>query len=704
MFAGAAAAVTVARGWLQDLPDYKSPDAFRVAEPTLIYSADGKLLARLFLEDRTVVPFSKIDTDLANAIVAVEDERFYLHKGVDWPGIVRAAVTNVMAPTGRPEGASTITQQYVRNTVLLGERTQITLARKVREAYLALEIEKRHTKNEILSLYLNTVYFGEGAYGAESASRTYFAKHASDLTVGEAALLAGIVQQPSRLTAYDNPEGSLARRTLVLGRMLANGYITRAEYAEADAEPLSLKRWVEPESGIYRAPYFVAHVRKELQQKYPQAVVFKGGLRVYTTLDTRLQAYAEKAVKDDLCNPRDPDAALVSIQPRTGHIKAMYGGRDYNKNKFNLATQGRRQPGSSFKTFVLVTALEEGMPPYRYIDSSSPAYIPTKPEPWEVSNSEGRGRGLVTMEAATRASINTVFARLIWEIGASKVVKVARRMGITSKLPAYPSIALGSSNVTPLEMASANGTLATGGVHHKPMAITKVVDADGKTIFTAKIKGTRVLKPEIARAATDILRGVVTGGTGTRANIGRPQAGKTGTSQNYRDAWFVGYTPQLVTSVWVGYYKTETPMKSVNGRRGFGGTLAAPIWAAFMEAALKGQPKLAFPEADKPKYTWKPTWASGTKVPALLGVPLKAAQDALAEMGLAYSISYAFDRAPKGTIIGQSPAAEKHVAPGSSVTIRVSKGPDLSVPVEPPTDQPPPYEPPPDETTGTPTP
>jgi 1A family penicillin-binding protein len=701
MLTGGVAVAGVVSGWLKDLPDYQSPEAFRVAEPTRIYSADGKLLARLYLEDRTVVPLSKIDTDLANAIVAVEDERFYLHNGVDWPGIARAAVTNVLAPSGRPEGASTITQQYIRNTILLDERTQITFARKVREAYLALEIEKRRSKQDILSVYLNTVYFGEGAYGAESAARTFLAKRASDLTVGEAALLAGLVQAPSRLSPYDNPEGARARRTQVLERMRANGYITQAEYEKADAEPIKPKRWAEPDSGIYSAPYFVAHVKKQLQQEYPQSVVFKGGLRVYTTLDTRLQRYAEKAVKDSLGSASDPDAAMVSIDPRNGYIKAMYGGRNYTKNKFNLATQGRRQPGSSFKTFVLVTALEQGMPPYRYVDSSSPAFIPTKPDPWVVSNSEGSGRGLVTMEAATRASINTVFARLIWELGAGKVAKVARKMGITSALPAYPSIALGSSNVTPLEMASAYGTLATGGVRHKPIAITKIVDVNGKTIFSAKRKGSRALEPEIAKAATDILKGVVSGGTGTRANIGRPQAGKTGTSQNYRDAWFVGYTPQLTTSVWVGYYKTEKSMRSVNGRRGFGGTLAAPIWAAYMEKALAGKPKLDFPDAKKPKYTWKSSWETGTKIPAIAGMFLKQAEAELSKSGLAYSIAYTYSDIPKGYVIGSAPGSGKRVAPGASVTIRVSKGPKAVVvpPVEPP-----PVEPPPEQTTDTPVP
>ena len=707
LFGGALTASAVVSNWLEDLPDYQSPEAFRVAEPTRIYSADGKLLARLYLEDRSVVPYSKIATDLIDATVAVEDERYYKHKGVDWQGIVRAVVTNIMSPSGRPEGASTITQQYIRNTILLKEKTSVTLARKVREAYLALELEKRASKKDILALYLNTVYFGEGAYGVESASRAFFAKHADALTLPESALIAGLVQQPSRLDPYDNPEGALVRRHQVLERMLANGYITQEQFDEADSTALKLKRWAVPESGIFQAAYFVAHVKKELQRRYPTSVVFKGGLRVYTTIDTRLQKYAEDAVKQNLGGPGDPDTALVSVDPRNGYIRAMYGGKDYNKNKFNLATQGRRQPGSSFKTFVLATAIQEGMPPSRYVDSSSPAYIPTKPEPWVVSNSEGSGRGMISMRSATVASVNAVFARLIWEIGAAKVVRVAKKMGITSDLPAYPSIGLGSSNVTPLEMASAYGTLAKGGLHFKPISITRIVDANGKTIFRAKPKATRALSPGVAGATVDVLKGVVSGGTGTRADIGRPQAGKTGTSQDYRDAWFVGFTPQLSTSVWVGYYKTEKSMRSVNGRRGFGGTLAAPIWADFMRPALDGQPELGFQSYKEPEYTYKPKW-TGTRVPSVAGMGLDGARQALSNKGLSYSIAYVWADAPKGTVVGSSPSSGSRVAPGGGVTIHVSQGPKSGRKPSKPTVSPPdnsqqplPEPPPTEEPSGT---
>ncbi len=717
MFAGAATAYAFVMGWLEDLPDYQSPDAFAVAQATTIYSADGVLLARLYLENRTVVPISQISTDLVDAIVAVEDERYYQHKGIDLQGIARAAVIDIMSGSA-DEGASTITQQYIRNTVLLNERTDISFKRKVREAYLAMELEKQKSKEEILELYLNAIYFGEGAYGAQAASMTFFSKNANDLTLAEAALLAGLPQQPSRLSPYDNPEGALKRRTQVLYRMYQNGYITREEYDTAKDEPLNLQRTTDPEHGIYQAHYFVAHVKKLLQAEYDQALVFKGGLTVYTTIDTRLQRMAEDAVISSLGQPGDPDCALASVDPRNGHIKALVGGRDYSQNKFNLATQGRRQPGSSFKTFVLVAALEDGMPPHRHVDSSSPARIPTNP-PWNVSNSEGRGRGLITIDAATRSSVNTVFARLIWDLnekdgmtGAEKVAEVAKRMGIKSDIPAFPSIALGSHNVSALDMAAAYGTLATNGIYNPTTAITKVVGPDDEVVFEAQPDGVQALEPEIAYAATSILKGVITGGTARRAAIGRPAAGKTGTSQNYRDAWFAGYTPQLSTAVWVGYYQKETPMRNVRGQRGFGGTLAAPIWAKFMRAAHEGLPVMDFERQAAPKYRWKSEWDSRITVPSLVGASRAAAAESMEEAGLNVVFTEAYDPAvPVGHVISQNPAGGSKIGPGGTVTIVISKGPEPAAPAPPPapapappTPEPPPPPPPPpgDPTTNTP--
>ncbi|MDR3687420.1 MAG: PBP1A family penicillin-binding protein [Coriobacteriia bacterium] len=597
--AGSAVAYATVTTWLQGLPNYQSPAAFQVAQPTVVYSADGKLLARFYLQNRDVVPISQMSTDLVNGLVAVEDERYFEHGAVDPVGIVRAAF---QTSGGNRQWASTITQQYVRNTVLLGERTQMTLERKVREAYLAIQVERTLSKQQILENYLNTVYFGEGAYGADAAARTYFAKSASQLTLPEGALIAGLVQSPSRLDPYINPTGAVARRQAVLSRMLYNHYITQAAYNAAVSAPLALKRETQPLEGIYAAPYFVSYVRTLLQQQFSANTVFNGGLTVYTSLDTRLQADAEKAAHHQFNGSKDPSVALVSIDPNNGYVKALVGGTNYAKSKFNLATQGYRQPGSSFKMFTLVTALADGMSPTFQVDSNAPVTIPAKPNPWVVNNDEGTGSGMMSLETATWNSVNAVYARVAYYgVGIKSVIHTAKSMGITTHLPSIPSITLGSVGCTPLEMASAYGTLATGGAHYAPIVITKVLDRSGSTIFQAQPHGSQVVQPDIAYAATKVLEGVITKGTARNtANIGRPAAGKTGTSQSNRDCWFVGYTPQLVTSVWVGFTPERTVV--VNGQTGFGATVAAPIWARYMTAALAGKPIRDFTSAPDPSY------------------------------------------------------------------------------------------------------
>ncbi len=594
---------------LSDLPDVDAPDAFKVAQVSKMYSADGKLLATFYLENREVVPISRIASDLADAMIAVEDERYYQHQGVDVQGIVRAVAIDIVAG-GAKEGASTITQQYVRNTILLSEAREISIRRKLREMWLARELEKRFDKRDILEMYLNTVYFGEGAYGAQAASRHYFGKDAEDLNLAEAAMLAGLPQSPNGLNPYYNWTGAKARQRWVLNRMVATKMVTAKQAEEADQYKIRLHKTTDPDQGIIREHYFVSYARKQLLAQYPDALIFKGGLRIYTTISTKMNKYATRAVKSVLPNRNDPQAALVAIDPRNGFIKAMYGGRNYHKRRYNYATQGRRQPGSSFKVFVLVTALEKGISPSRGVNSSSPMFVPAWH--WRVSNSEGAGHGMMSISAATAGSVNCVFARLCLELGPREVARTARRMGITSYIPAYPSIALGSAPVSPLDMASAFGVLAAGGVRHKPTCITKIVDADGNVVYSYKKHGKRVVSKQVAWAATKTLFGVVTGGTGTRAQLpGREVAGKTGTSQNYSDAWFVGYTPQLSTAVWMGYAKGTIPMRNVHGQRAFGGTFCAPIWHNFMVRALARQPKLRFARAGSPKYTWKKGWSKG---------------------------------------------------------------------------------------------
>ena len=697
--AAAALGVGLADSWLSDLPEIDDTNAFQVAQATKIYSADGVLLANLYLENRQVVELDQISPHLLHAVVAVEDERFYEHDGVDYPGIVRAFVTNFTSD--RREGASTITQQYIRNTILSEERYDISYRRKAREAWLALELERRHDKDEILSMYINTVYYGEGAYGAESAALTYFDKHADELSIAEAALIAGLPQSPIRLSPYDNPDGAVARRQWVLQKMHEQGYITTEEYETAKAEDLNLGRSATlDEGGVYAAPYFVAHVKKVLQDQYGTDLVFKGGLTVHTTLDTRLQTYAEEAVRGILDRPEDPDCALVAVDPRTGYIKAMVGGRDWETNKFNFATQARRQPGSSFKVFTLVAALEEGMSPdRRRIDSSSPAVIRTGGKPWKVGNAEGGGgRGYITLRQATVGSVNTAFARLTAEMGAEKVVDTAHRMGVTSDLDPVLSITLGSQEVTPLEMASAFGTLAADGKHYDHTPIAKIIGPQGETLYESEPEGEQAITHSVAYAATQVLKGVITGGTATRARIGRPAAGKTGTTQDYRDAWFVGYTPQLSCSVWMGY-TPERPMRNVHGRKVFGGTFPAPIWAAFMKRALEGEPVLDFNSAPPPPYTWKKEWATPSHaVPSVVGLTQAAAIAALSKGSYDYVVTTAYsDTVPAGQVISQSPGAGSGGDPASTtVTIVVSLGPDPNKPVTPPppTD-PPPTDPPP---------
>jgi penicillin-binding protein 1A len=617
---GAGVAYAYVANTLQGLPNINDSSAFSLAQPTRVYSADGKLLASFYLENRDVVPLSQVSPYVQHAIVAVEDERFYQHNGVDFVGIARAIWIDLSTGTAS-QGASTITQEYIRNTILSKERYQITIARKIREAYLAWEFEKTHSKAEILGDYLNTVYFGDGAYGIEAASLAYFDKNASDLTIAQAALLAGLPQSPVNLNPYNNLDGALSRQRAVLGRMVANGYITQAQATAAEEETITLKSAADPNQGIYDCGYFVSYVRKQLLQQYSDNMVFTGGLQVYTTIDTRLERAAERAVKKVLPNKSDPTAAIVSIDPRTGYIVAMYGGRDYFKNSFNMATQGRRQPGSSFKTFTLVTALEQGIPPYRPMNASSPAVIPSHP-PWIVHNSEGSGKGYITISQATENSVNCVFARLIWEIGPSNVAATARRMGITSPIPSIPSITLGSAPVSPLEMASAYGTLANNGVHVDPESVTRIVDASGAVIFDYNPAGTRVLTPQIAWATTQQLMGVVRGGTGTRAALaGREVAGKTGTTQDYHDAWFIGYTPQLVTAVWMGYARGAVPMRNVHGQRAFGGTFCAPMFHYFMAAALKGRAVVRFKRESAPHYIWKASWSAAASAAAAAAKP-----------------------------------------------------------------------------------
>ena len=594
-----------------------------IGSNTFIYAADGTLLGVIPAErNRTPVRWDQISSWMPKATVAIEDKRFWQHGGVDPEGIARAIVEDVKA--GRVvQGGSTITQQLVRNLYISREKT---VKRKLKEACLAVKLSQKHSKQWILTQYMNAVYYGAQAYGVEAAAQTFFSKRASRLTLSETALLAGLPQAPSDYDPFRNPERALARRNEVLRAMLATGTITRDQYYAAVGDPdLGLKP-----GRLYkeiRQPYFFSYVRDELARVYGPARIRSGGLRVYTTIDPRLQVAARKAIKDTLYYSSDPAAAVVSINPANGAIRAMeavYPGR--NKNQFNLIAQAHRQAGSTFKVFVLTAAIEQGMNPETTTYLSAPLHY--QPDPtcdssdpncaWNPQTYDHTYVGSTTVFSATLRSDNTVYARLTLDVGPENVARMARRLGVRTDLSVeggyVPSIGLGSIAVTPLDMASAYSTIAAGGVYSRPMAIRKVVLPNGKVDGEAgwgKPDRKRVISDGIAYEVTKILEQNVLAGTGVGAQLyDRPVAGKTGTTENHADAWFCGFTPQLETTVWVGYPRAEIPMESVHGISVAGGTFPATIWQRFMSKALTNAKVLEWAEPKHwPVYkTWDGQW------------------------------------------------------------------------------------------------
>ena len=559
-------------------------DTVKTARTSVVYAADGSVLAEWHgEEDRTVVPFDEMPPHLRNAVVAIEDRRFYEHNGVDTQAIGRALSVNAAA-RGVEQGGSTITQQVVKVLFTDGKRT---LSRKVREALLAYQLEARTDKGKVLELYLNTIYFGNGAYGVESAAKRYFSKSTSSLSLAESATLAGVIRSPSRFAPTEAPDKALQRRNLVLKEMLAQGYISPDEARQARAAPLGIV--VRKEAGQV-APYFVEYVKQELIARLGADKVYRGGLRVHTSLEPGLQALAEKSA-DQLAEKNDPEVALVAVRHATGEVLAMVGGRDYAENQFNLAVQGRRQPGSAFKPFVLVTALQQGVRP-EHVFSAAPYSVRVTDGIWKVQNYENKiTQGSLTLRAATNWSVNAVYARLIMKVGPEKVVETARKMGITTPLEPNPAIALGGlrTGVSPLEMASAYGTLANGGLRVRPTGIVRVTDDTGRVIYSPEPKPERVISRPTAVQASLMLHDVVEQGTGTAAKITTWAAGKTGTTQSYRDAWFVGWSGDVSTAVWVGHRVGQVPMTKVHGIAVTGGSFPARIWRQFMLGATKAR-------------------------------------------------------------------------------------------------------------------
>lgn len=573
------------------------PEAPPGPQTTFVYDRDGRVIARLHAEvDRTLVPLDAIPLHLRQAVIAAEDKDFYEHGGISPLAILRAAWTDLTR--GRLEqGGSTITQQYVKNVYTGSERS---FGRKVREAILALKLERQLSKDEILARYLNTVYFGNGAYGVEAAARTYFGVPARRLTVLQSATLAGLIPAPEAFDPVTHPERARERRNLVLRRMAEEGYLTPAQAEELGREPLRVRARRPPEFGRYG--YFVDVVVRRLLDRYGYGQTFTGGLRVRTTLDVDWQRAAEEAVARYL-GPGDPEAALVAVDPRDGAVRALVGGRDFRRDKFNLATQAHRQTGSAFKPFTLAVALEEGIS-LQSVWSGPPTLVVDDPrcagpggEPWEVSSYADASYGTMSLLDATAYSVNTIYAQLVTVVGPERVVEVAHRMGIESPLQPVCSITLGSQPVTPLEMTAAYATLAARGTFHPPLTVERVASAHGDVLERARPRGRPALEPNVADLVTLALQRVIEAGTGTNADLGRPAAGKTGTAQDYADAWFCGYVPQLAACVWVGHREGRVPMHDVAGFANVtGGSVPALIWRDFMLRVLEGVSVQPFPQ------------------------------------------------------------------------------------------------------------
>ena len=578
---------------------------------SFLYADNGTLLGVVpSATNRQPLPLSHMSPWLPEATVAIEDARFWQHGALDYQGILRALYDDLTS--GQiVQGGSTLTQQLVRN-LYIGD-PQRTFSRKIKEACLSNKLFARMqtkygagARRQILAAYLNEVFYGNHAYGAEAASETYFSKSASKLSLSQAALLAGLPQAPSSYDPIVNPSGALARRNEVLKAMLKNGYITGPEFRKARHKGLGLFP-----GHLYtrqQQPNFFGWATQQLAARYGQSGVERGGLRVRTTLDPRLQALAEQAAATVLHTPTDPAAAIVAIDPSNGAVKAMV---DYLPNgrrlQFNLATQAHRSTGSAFKAITLATALNEGAslyssfygPPEIYISDPQCRTAGTYNNYWDVHNSGDESAGTMNLIGATANSVNTIYAQLVALAGVKSVMRMAHWMGITSTGRDFPpvcAITLGSVGFTPLELTDVYATIASGGIHHAPQAFESVKGPNAKVLGKISTNGRSVLAPNLDAELTYALTQVVQYGTGVAANIGRPVAGKTGTAENYQDAWFCGFVPQLATCVWVGYPAGEIPLLNVEGvGTVYGGTLPAEIWRDFMEPAVAPWPVKTFP-------------------------------------------------------------------------------------------------------------
>ncbi len=649
---------------LQESPAVQALEEYQPGLITKIYAENGEVIAEFFAEKRILTSLAEVPPYLKEAVVVTEDGNFFKHWGIDFRGILRALKANILAG-GTVQGGSTITQQLARNLFLTRERT---LERKIREAVLSLQIEKKYSKDEILELYLNQIYLGRGAYGAAAASWNYFSKPLEEINLSEAAFLAGLPRAPGFYSPFRHQKRALDRRNYVLNRMLKTGSISREEEQAARAYPIEFK--ASRPSAYHKAPYFVEYVRRYIVANYGEDLLYRGGLKVYTTLDPRLQEIAEKALiegleyfdknrppiegpeedeekasgteREETDEPEETpklQGALVAMTPRTGYIKVMVGGRDFKESSFNRAVQAHRQPGSAFKPFVYTTAIDRGWRASDVIDDAPLIYdfeenrlyeiqpgrqlekfkefmaLETesielnvelteeekekqlealKKRYWAPENYEKEFFGPTTLMKALEHSRNVATIKLLNKTGVDNVVSCAEKMmNITGKLGAHYSLALGTSELTALELASGYSVLANHGIRTKPIAITTILDSNGNLLEENLPQEKEVIKENTACIVTKMLEGVILRGTGTRARIGRPAAGKTGTTNDYTEAWFAGYTPDLAAVVYTGYDNRLSL-----GEKQTGGRVAAPIWAKFMEAALENVPPEPFPKPE----------------------------------------------------------------------------------------------------------
>jgi len=572
-----------------------------MAQATTLFDRRDQPVFTLFKEQRIEVPLSQIAPIARKAILAIEDQRFYDHRGVDAIRIVGSAIANLREGR-RAQGGSTLTQQLARQSFLTRDKT---LRRKLKEVVLAAELESTYSKDEILELYLNKVYFGDGLHGIEAAARGYFGTHASELTLAQAALLAGLVKSPSAYAPTVNLDRAMNRRAVVLEAMVDAGAITADAAARAKAEAVVLKDGLNRDEE--HGGYFKEEVRRVLVGKFGTSRVYEGGLRVFTTLDPVMQTAAESAVASSIAeieakraarhkkaeaapDEKNPlQAALLAMDPENGEVRALVGGRSFGGSRFDRATQARRQPGSAFKPFVYATALEQGWSPASVVDHLDEP-IATLQGDW-MPEDEHLDMPELTLRSALRTSSNRAAARLLQEVGIPKTVAIAKRLGVAS-VPSVPSLALGSGEVTLEELTGAYAAFASKGVYHAPVLIRRVEDADGTVIFDADETGVRVVSEQTAFLLTSMLGDVVNAGTAWKARqmgFTLPAAGKTGTTNDYVDAWFAGYTPNLVAGVWLGFDQPQTILPG-----GYAGDLAVPMWAKFMKVATAGDKPEAF--------------------------------------------------------------------------------------------------------------